>query len=119
MESLLDLVATLEHRQAAIERRVALWRGAALLMITTALVLLSLRGVTAQGDGSQNSLKQQVATLQGQVQTLQTQVASLTTQGNNQANQVITLTNGLNQEITDRQNGDAATKAAAIGYTDQ
>jgi hypothetical protein len=72
MESLLDRMEAMESRQAATERRLALWRGTAIAAVAIALMMLSLRGVTAQGNGGGNGLAQQVANLQTQVTNLQT-----------------------------------------------
>jgi hypothetical protein len=116
MDSLLERMATLEHilqhvqderkrleqRERLAGRRLRFWQSVAAALIIAALLLSPSQRVTAQGN---NSLVAQVAALQTAVANLQTQVSSLQT--------------ALNNEVTNRQNGDAATLASARSYTDQ
>jgi uncharacterized coiled-coil protein SlyX len=102
MMELLDRMEAMESRQATTERRLAFWWGAALMFATVALLLLSLRSVTAQSGGSQAgglpALTQRVTTLEGTVATQGGQIAALQNTVSTQANQISELQSKLSAQ---------------------
>jgi hypothetical protein len=137
MKELLDRIESLESYRATAERRLALWRGAAVLVSCAALLMFSLRSVTAQAGGSQagglpaltqrvtvlvgtvSTHGSQITALQNTVATQSNQIAALQNSTSGQSNQIAALQAALNQETADRKAGDTQLQNTATGLESQ